>query len=198
MTPDRRIAPAQSTVAPCPCPRLARWVPAPRPGALARRLSIGYTWWVRLEQTFSVDRPPEVVFDYITDPANLADWQTTKTFVEKLTDGPPGLGSRFREGTKPPVGREFEMVTEFTEFDRPRRLHVHVVEGPYPIDGTWSMEPDGTGTQVRFVAEGELRGPLRLLGPLAKRLMDRQFGLYHRNLARNVERAGSAKPSPGP
>jgi uncharacterized protein YndB with AHSA1/START domain len=156
--------------------------------ALAPSRPIGYTSRVRLEQTFSVDRPPELVFDYMTDPANLADWQTSKTFVEKLTDGPPGLGSRFREGTKPPAGREFEMVTEFTEFDRPRRFHVHVVEGPYPVDGTWSLEPQGTGTRVRFVAEGELPGPLRLLGPLGKRLLARQFGRYHRNLARNVER----------
>jgi carbon monoxide dehydrogenase subunit G len=143
---------------------------------------------VRFEEAFGVDRPPEVVFDYMTDPANLAQWQTTKTFVEPLSPGPPGLGSRFREGTKPPGGREFTMVTEFTEFDRPRRFHVHVVEGPHPIDGTWSFEPDGTGTRVRFVAEGELGGVLRWLEPVAKRVMARQFAKYHRLLRINLER----------
>ena len=29
-----------------------------------------------------------------------------------------------------------------------RRLHVHVVEGPYPVDGTWIFEPDGHGSSV--------------------------------------------------
>jgi uncharacterized protein YndB with AHSA1/START domain len=142
---------------------------------------------VRIEETFGVDRPREVVFDYMTDPGNLAQWQPVKTHVEQLTDGPPGLGSRFLEGTKPPVGREFEMVTEFTEFDRPRRFHVHVVEGP-PIDGTWSFEPDGIGTRVHFVAEGRLTSIPRWLEPVAKLVMARQFAKYHRLVRINLER----------
>jgi carbon monoxide dehydrogenase subunit G len=144
---------------------------------------------VRVEQTFSVARPPEVVFDYLTNPANLADWQTSKTSVEQLTDGAPRLGTRVRERTKGPGGREFEQVVEFTEFLRPARVHVHVVEGPYPIDGTWSFESDGVGTRVRFVAEGELRGLMRVLQPVAKLLVARQFAGYHRNLRRNLEAA---------
>src|ERR671931_2018041 len=111
---------------------------------------------MRIQQTFTVAAPPEQVFDYMTDPANLPRWQSTKTSVEQLTDGPPRLGTRVRERTKPPGGQEFEQVVEFTEFDRPRRVHVHIVEGPYPVDGTWSFEPEGAGTRVRFVAEGEL------------------------------------------
>ena len=71
---------------------------------------------LRVEETFTVGRSPEVVFDYVTDPAKLADWQTAHTTTEQLTDGPPRLGSRFRERLKPPFSREFEQVTEFTEF----------------------------------------------------------------------------------
>src|SRR3954465_7395584 len=137
---------------------------------------------MRIEETFRVARSPEVVFDYMTDPANLAEWQTVKTSVEPLTEGPTRLGTRIRERTKPPVGREFEQVVEFTEFDRPRRFHAHIVEGPAPIDGTWSFAPDADGTRVRFVAEGDLPGPMRLLSPVAARVMARQFAGYHRNL----------------
>ncbi len=118
---------------------------------------------MRLEQSFSVGRPPEIVFDYLTDPANLAAWQTSKTSVEQLTDGPPQLGTRVRERTKGPGGKEFEQIVEFTEFDRPRHVHVHIVEGPYPVDGSWSFEPGSDGTTVHFVAEGELRGAMRVL-----------------------------------
>jgi uncharacterized protein YndB with AHSA1/START domain len=142
---------------------------------------------MRVEQTFTVARPPEAVFDEVTDPAKLATWQTSKTAVTPLTDGPPRLGSRVRERTRAPGGREFEQVVEFTEFDRPRRLRAHVVEGPQPIDGTWSFSPDGDGTRVDFVAEGRLRGPARLLAPVVKRVLARQFAGYHENLRRNVE-----------
>ena len=142
---------------------------------------------MRVEQTFIVNRDPEVVFDYLTNPSKLAEWQTSKTSVEQLTDGPSRLGTRVCERTKPPRGKEFEQVVEFTEFDRPRRVHAHVVEGPYPIDGRWSFEPDGAGTRVRFAAEGALRGALRVVQPLLKRLMAEQFAEYHANLRRNVE-----------
>jgi hypothetical protein len=75
-------------------------------------------------------RSPEVVFDYVTNPASLSSRQTSNRVVEQLTEGPPGPGARFRERVK------FEQATEFAEFDRPRRLDVHIAEGPYPIDGT--------------------------------------------------------------
>jgi uncharacterized protein YndB with AHSA1/START domain len=143
---------------------------------------------VRVEETFGVARPPEDVFDYVTNPAKLSSWQTLHRSTEQLTDGPPGLGSRFRERTKPPLGKEFEQVTEFTEFERPRRVHVHVVEGPYPVDGTWSFEPEGEGTKVHFLAEGELTGLMKVFEPVARRATARQFAGYHRKLRENVER----------
>ena len=86
-----------------------------------------------------------------------------------------------------PGGKEFEQIVEFTEFDRPVRVHAHVVEGPYPIDGTWSFETEGDGTRVRFVAEGELRGVMRVLQPVTKLVIASQIAASHRNLRRNVE-----------
>jgi uncharacterized protein YndB with AHSA1/START domain len=142
---------------------------------------------LRFEQTFEIRRPPEEVFDYLADPAALSEWQTATTAIEQLSEGSPGPGARFRERVKPPVGREFEQITEFAEYERPRRLRVHVVEGPQPIDGTWTLEPAPAGTRVVFAAEGELRGPARLLGPVVRRAIARQFTAYHRNLRRNLE-----------
>jgi hypothetical protein len=40
---------------------------------------------------------------------------------------------------------------------------------------------------VHFVAAGELPGPMRLLSPVAARVMARQFAGYHANLRRNLE-----------
>ena len=150
---------------------------------------------MRIEQSFSVSRPPEVVFDYLTNPANLAAWQTSKTSVEQLTSGAPQLGTRVRERTKGPRGKEFEQIVEFTEFDRPARVRAHIVEGPYPIDGTWSFVADGAETRVDFVAEGELPGVPRLLEPFAKRLIARQMARHHQNLRRTLEAGDEAAPS---
>jgi uncharacterized protein YndB with AHSA1/START domain len=108
---------------------------------------------VRFKQTFTVASSPESVFEYMTDPANLRDWQTSKTRVQVLSDGEPRQGYRVREWTKPPGAREFVQVVEFAEFDRPRRLRIHIVEGPYPVDATWDLSQAGRATRVDFVAE---------------------------------------------
>lgn len=142
---------------------------------------------MRIEQTFTVASAPESVFDYMTNPANLRRWQTSKTRVEVESDGPPGPGFRVREWTKPPAGKEFEQLVEFTEFERPNRLVVHVVEGPQPIDGTWVLSPVDGATRVDFVAEGPLGGLMRVVEPLVRRTVDRQFGKYHELLRQNVE-----------
>lgn len=145
---------------------------------------------MRIEQTFTVESSPESVFDYMTNPANLRSWQRSKTRVEVESDGPPGPGFRVREWTKPPGGREFEQLVEFTDFERPNRLVVHVVEGPQPIDGTWVLSPLDGATRVDFVAEGRLDGFMRIIEPLVRRTMDRQFAKYHELLRQNVESAG--------
>jgi uncharacterized protein YndB with AHSA1/START domain len=142
---------------------------------------------MRIAETFHVASSPERVFDYMTDPANLRDWQTSKTRVEVLSEGPPGPGFRVREWTKVPGRAEFEQVVEFTRFERPTLLHTHIVEGPQPLDGTWSLSADGGGARVEFVAEGELRGAMRFAAPIIAPIIGRQFRHYHDNLRRNVE-----------
>ena len=142
---------------------------------------------MRVAESFLVRSDAETLFDYLADPERLPEWQTTKVAIEPLTPEPVGRGSRFRERTRGPGGREFDQVTEFAEFDRPRRLAVTIVEGPFPVDGSWTLTPEGEGTRVDFVAEGELKGFSRLAQPLLARLTARQFARYHELLKRNVE-----------
>lgn len=145
---------------------------------------------MRVEQSFEVRRPPAEVFAYMTDPANLASWQPSKVSVQPLTEGPPRLGYRVKERTKMGL-RQWDQVVEFTEFDPGRVFGTHIVEGSVPVDGRWTFEDDGAGgTAVRFVAEGELSGPMRLMEPLIRAGIARSFRQYHTLLARNVEAAG--------
>jgi uncharacterized protein YndB with AHSA1/START domain len=137
---------------------------------------------VRFSDEFFVARRPEEVFDYMVDPANLARWQTSKTYVTPLNYGPPGEGYRVREGTK--VGpREWDQVVEFTEFDRGRAFAVEVVDGP-PSSGRWTFAPEGNGSRVTFT--GEAKAP-PLLGFALRRILERQFRGYHANLRRHLE-----------
>jgi hypothetical protein len=133
-------------------------------------------------EAFSVARVPEDVFAFIVDPANLKRWQTIKTAVEPLTAGPTRLGSRLRESNR--VGpRRWEQIVEVVEFAPGRAFAVAVVEGP-PSRGRWTLQPEGTGSLVRF--EAEFRAP-RAMRPIARRVIARQFRSYHRALRRALE-----------
>jgi uncharacterized protein YndB with AHSA1/START domain len=145
---------------------------------------------MRVEQSFKVGRPPGEVFAYMTDPANLASWQTSKVSVQPLTEGPPRLGYRVKERTRMGL-RQWDQVVEFTEFEPGRTFGTHIVEGSMPVDGRWTFEDDGDGgTTVHFVAEGELSGAMRLAEPLVRAGVARSFRRYHGLLAQNVEGAG--------
>jgi uncharacterized protein YndB with AHSA1/START domain len=146
---------------------------------------------MRVEQSFTVGRPPGEVFAYMVEPANLASWQTSKVSVEPLTDGPPRQGYRIKERTK--IGpRRWDQVVEFSEFEPGRALSTHIVEGSMPVDGRWTFQADDVGgTHMQFIAEGRLTGATRLVEPLIRRGIARSFRHYHALLARNVEAAAA-------
>jgi carbon monoxide dehydrogenase subunit G len=146
---------------------------------------------MRIEQTFTVHRPPIEVFGYMTDPAKLAEWQTSKVSVQPLTDGPPRLGYMIKERTKMGL-RQWDQVVEFCEFEPGRAFGTRIVEGSMPVDGRWTFEDDGAGgARVHFVAEGELVGLSRVAEPLIRSGVARSFRRYHALLARNLEGGGA-------
>ena len=143
---------------------------------------------MRIHQTFTVARSPEDVFAFMVQPENLAKWQTIKTYVTPLTEGPTRLGSRFREGSK--VGpRQWDQVVEVMEFESGRAFAVKVTEGPVS-SGRWTMQPEGAGARVQF--DGDFKAP-RLLAPVVKAFIGRQFRGYHENLRREVEAASDLR-----
>lgn len=74
---------------------------------------------VRIKGDIIISRSVEDVFDFVADERNRYDPRIRR--AEKLTDGPIGVGTRFRsESTS--MGRTVEMEIEITEYDRPRRL----------------------------------------------------------------------------
>src|SRR4051795_5137643 len=152
---------------------------------------------MRIEQSFTVRRPPDDVFAFMVDPGNLKRWQPSKLSVEPLTEGPPRQGYRVKERTKMGL-RTWDQVVEFTEFEPGRAFTTHIVEGAVPVDGRWTFEDDGAGgSRVHFVADGELTGVSRLLAPVIRRGVARSFRPYHELLAAQVE-ATAPTPAPHP
>src|SRR5664279_4031190 len=49
---------------------------------------------ITLEKSTVIHRPSDEVFAFVADQTNAASWQSGIVEVRRLTDGPPGVGSR--------------------------------------------------------------------------------------------------------
>jgi uncharacterized protein YndB with AHSA1/START domain len=148
---------------------------AARAGQARRRGMGNRRAGVVIEHAVEIRRSPDEVFDYCTDLRHEPEWNPRTRRIQKLTDGPIGLGTRFQGEWI----RGDPMTIEFVRFQRPsawasvghsRRLLA-------TSEGQVSNTPGG----VRLVLRMELqpRGALRLLRPALGPAMRRR---EHRNL----------------
>jgi uncharacterized protein YndB with AHSA1/START domain len=128
---------------------------------------------IRVEGDITIERPPEEVFDFVADESNEPKYNPRMTRANKVTDGPIGVGTRFNSVVTG-MGGTAEMTIEFTEFERPRRITEKVHLSNMDIQGLLVFEPVSGGTRMRWVWDLEPHGAIRFLGPLVRRLGDRQ------------------------
>ena len=132
---------------------------------------------VEVEQTLS--HPVEAVFGFMSDPANRPLWQEHTERVEMLTEGPSGVGTRWRETTAGVGTYEAEVVA----FE-PGRLWVEEADtGQGHARISVAFAPAGAATHLTVTVEIRLRGARRLMGPALAPLIGRQ-------LPRDLERLG--------
>ena len=127
---------------------------------------------IEVEHTLEIARSPEDVFDYLADVARLPEWQESAESVE--VDGDLGEGSRFRE-VRSFMGRRATSTLEVTEYDRPRRFSLHVVEGPVRYAVEHALEGAEGRTRVTFVGRGDIDRVPRLMRGTVRRMVERQF-----------------------
>ncbi len=145
---------------------------------------------MRVENSITIERPIEKVFDYVSDPENLPEWSSIVLEVHKEGPSQPEEGDRFTSVAKF-LGRRFETPFEVTA-RRPPRLHSHKsTGGPMPQEWTRTFEETaGGGTRLTQVVEGEPGGFFRLAGPLLERAGSRQFRADLENLKDLLEAQG--------
>jgi|Tabmets5t2r1_1033131.scaffolds.fasta_scaffold00023_9 uncharacterized protein YndB with AHSA1/START domain len=78
-----------------------------------------------------IHRPQEDVFDYCSDLRSELGWNPKAKYVEKLTDGPVGVGTRYRARW----ANSGPTTVEVVQFDRPRR---------------WETKAKARGLSIRF------------------------------------------------
>ena len=112
----------------------------------------------------TIDRPPEVVFDLVADEEQEPRYNPEMLRAEKLTEGPIGVGTRFKAvhaSRRQPV----EMIVELTEYDRPTRLASATTMPWGEVHGALVFQPDGPATRMRWTWDVRPKGVAKFFSP---------------------------------
>ena len=123
---------------------------------------------MKAELRIEIARTPEEVFAYLSDVANLPEWQSgVRAAVQ--------TGDRIEE-TRSFLGREMRTTLEILENEPPRVLTLKALDGPVRFTVTHELEPAGNGTRLTVVAEGDVPGfASGIVAQQAKRQFSKDF-----------------------
>jgi hypothetical protein len=114
-----------------------------------------------------IERSPEEVFDYCSDPANEPEWNIKMKAIEKLTDGPVEVGTQYRmEFRSGPA-----VISECVRFERPSVWEL--IGRSRALTSGWRgrVIPRGDGAHLVLRMEIQLRGLLGFAAPVLRRQM---------------------------
>lgn len=133
-----------------------------------------------------VNQPIETVFDFVADACNEPHYNPHILRAEKISSGPIGLGSRFRNETAS-MGRTTEWNIEITSYERPRHLSSFLRSSAMDIQGTMTFDSLEGATRMKWFWTLKPRGIFRLFAPLISRLGQRLEDRNWQNMKRHLE-----------
>ena len=144
-----------------------------------------------IENVVDIARSPEDVFDYLSDQGHEVEWNPDCASMDKITDGPVGVGTRFRAKWKQGPA----VITECTRYERPRTW-TYENGGPISVVLTVTLEPTAAGgTQLTSRGEWTPHGWMRLAFPVFARVMRRAEKGVMENSRRALEERRDRKPA---
>lgn len=133
-----------------------------------------------------INAAPERVFAVMSDPARAPEVVKGVKQMEKLTDGPVGTGTRFRE-TRVVNGKEAQAELTVTAHEPPRYYAVSTEQSGITVTYTYTLAPENGGTRVQLQASITGGGLKKVMLPVVASIMKREDGNHLENLKTAVE-----------
>jgi uncharacterized protein YndB with AHSA1/START domain len=146
-----------------------------------------------IEGEVLIRRPVEEVFDFVADERTEPTYNADMIRSEKVTEGPIGVGTRFR-ATVRGRPRPMRMDVQYTGFDRPRQIASTTRMTAADFTGTLTFTPTPAGTRLRWSWDASLKGAARLLAPVLVRVGARQERRTWTALRDHLEAARPVSP----
>jgi len=151
----------------------------------SRRSSAGWN-----EVNIVINRPPEKVFPWLTEPEKLTSWIGGLVQSEPLTEGGLEVGARSREHVAF-EGQKLTMETLITSLEVNRYMGVKIDGPDFVVDALYELSPRGGGTLLRYTSKTSFeRFAMSLMEPLITPSMQKK-------LEEDLERLRALAEGPG-
>jgi carbon monoxide dehydrogenase subunit G len=128
---------------------------------------------MRIELTQTVNRPMEEVFTFISEPEKHPAWVESVLEDTDQSPGPVHEGTTFHEVGKL-LGRRVGMDWTVTKYDPPRAYEQETTVGKGHMRIAFTLTPEGDGTRIDLVTEGETGGLFKLADSVLARIIRNQ------------------------
>ncbi len=140
----------------------------------------------RVNGEIVICRPVEEVFDFVADERNEPRYNPRMVHAELISEGPIGLGARFRTELET-MRRTMPMLVEYSGYERPWRLASVTRSSMMETEGALTFESVPSGTRMRWSWDVRPQGVFKLMGPLVGLIGRRQEQRIWGNLKRLLE-----------
>jgi uncharacterized membrane protein len=148
---------------------------------------------INAEKSIVINRPVEEVFAFVGDQRNTPQWQSGLVEVKRLTDGPPGIGTK-HAFVRSFMGRKMEASNEYIAYEPGRIITFKTISGPVPLEASYLFEPVAGGTHLTSRIAMNAKGLVSLAEPLIARSLKREMDAAFVALKDLLERRAVAIP----
>ena len=131
---------------------------------------------------------PEDAFDYLSDHRAELDWNPKCEVMEKITEGPVGLGTKYRAKWKNSPYVELETI----RYERPHTWTMHN-GGHIEVTLTCRLEAGHEGTKLDTEFEPRPHGWFRIIFPIFLLIIRREEQANMRHIREALERRMQAR-----
>ena len=138
------------------------------------------------EMSERIARSPKEVFDFITASDNAPRVVPSVKSMVKLTEGPVGVGTRYRE-TRLMNGKEAHAELEVVDYEPGQKYAMRNLTEGIETVYRYTFHPEAGGTRVNLVCEVKAGGLKKLMLPLVVSVLKREDGDHLQRLKKALE-----------
>ena len=150
---------------------------------------------IKVQKSAVIERAPSEVFDFVADQTNAVRWQSGIAEIRRLTDGPPGVGTR-HAFARTLMGKRLTGENEYTEFEPGHRVTFRTTSGPGLV-ASYVVEPVDAGSSLTATIELDVSGVMSIAEPLIAAALRRDVDANLARLKSILEASPLAIPAVG-